>query len=272
MPSGLRISEESAPSQDGDVALCIFTPEAPVKGMPVMLFIHGGGWSVGGPRSLDYLCSNLCVQAGVTVISVDYRLAPECPFPAGLNDCFDALVWTRANAARLAPGSSGIAVIGDSAGGNLSAALCLLTQERAGPHIIHQTLIYPSLDATLQSPSMSLVMGGLTSKDLALALDAYRGKEPAENPLISPMLSNHLASLPPALILTGGGDLLRDDGRRYAVKLVQAGVPARLLDYPDMPHGFFSLPKLCSEAPQALAEVIKEIQGLRAGNESALGR
>jgi acetyl esterase len=251
-PATVQTMREVIATADGPLELKWFRKES--QSTPSILFIHGGGWVLGGVDSLDYLCANLCDRLDVAVVAVDYRLAPEHRFPAALDDCYAALTWMAARA------RGPVAVVGDSAGGNLAGALCLLARERGGPAIAHQTLIYPSLDATLESPSMALQQPGMDRDDLAAALQHYLGGHDPRDPLVSPILAPDHRGLPPAFIVTADCDLLRDDGARYAECLRTAGVAARYMNYPDMPHGFLSTPKLCGGAPGALADIIDEMR------------
>jgi acetyl esterase len=251
-PASVQMKRESITTPDGPLELKWFRKDA--LQAPSILFIHGGGWVLGGVDSLDYLCANLCDRLEVGVVAVDYRLAPEHRFPAALEDCYAALAWIAARA------RGPIAVIGDSAGGNLAAAVCLLARSRGGPAIVHQTLIYPSLDATLESPSMAMRLPGVNFADLAGALQHYVGDHDRRDPLVSPIHAADHRGLPPAFIVTADWDLLRDDGARYAECLRAAGVAVRYVNYPDMPHGFLSMPKLCGGAPSALADIVEEIR------------
>jgi acetyl esterase len=251
-PAPVQTQVETIASADGDIDLKWFRTQPAQK--PAILFIHGGGWVVGGLDSLDYLCANLCDRLGVAVVAVDYRLAPDHRFPSGLEDCYTALQWVAARA------DAPLLVIGDSAGGNLSAALCLLARDRGGPAIAQQTLIYPSLDLALESPSMRIGMPGARVEDMAAAAQHYLGDHDRRDPYVSPIHAPDHRGLPPAFILTAEYDLLRDDGPRYAQCLRDAGVPVRHVDYPDMPHGFLSQPKLCPGAPGALADIVDELR------------
>jgi acetyl esterase/lipase len=256
LPSGVTIEYSSIPGREGALPVKHFIPGQVRADRPAVLFIHGGGWCSGSYDSLDYLCANVGAALGVRVLGIDYRLAPEHPYPAALHDCQDALRWMSAHHGQLGSAHARVAVMGDSAGGNLTAALCLLARGQT-PAITAQVLIYPALDATLQSPSMGFSVGGLTSKDLACVLEAYMAGADPHDPLVSPLLAPELAGLPPTLILTADGDHLRDDGVRYTARLSEAGVAVRHVNYAGMPHGFFSLARLCACAPEALDEVIR---------------
>ncbi|HXW09742.1 MAG TPA: alpha/beta hydrolase [Steroidobacteraceae bacterium] len=251
-PASVQTKRETLATADGPLEMKLFSSGSVQA--PSVLFIHGGGWVVGGVDSLDYLCANLCDRLNVGVAAVDYRLAPDHRFPAGLEDCYSALTWLATQAQRP------ILVVGDSAGGNLAAALCLLARDRGGPVIAHQTLIYPALDACMESPSMALEKTGMTRADCDAIVRHYLGDHDPRDPLVSPIHATDLGGLPPAFIVTADHDLLRDDGARYAECLRTAGVEVRYVNYPDMPHGFLSQPRLCAGAPAALADIIEEVR------------
>ncbi|PTU31841.1 alpha/beta hydrolase [Stenotrophobium rhamnosiphilum] len=252
-PASVKMNRETIASRGGPMEVKWFRTKPDQA--PSILFIHGGGWVVGGLDSLDYLCSNLCDRLGVAVVAVDYRLAPDHKFPSGLEDCYDALKWVAAQA----PGP--VTVIGDSAGGNLSAALCILARDSGGPAIAHQTLIYPALDLMMESQSLITNADGLASRDdLAMVAGFYLGDHDPRDPLVSPIHAKNLRDLPPAFIVTADCDLLRDDGPRYAECLRAAGVRVRYENYPNMPHAFLSQPKLCPGAAGALTDIIEEMR------------
>ena len=252
-PASVQMARETITSKGGPLELKWFRKEPAQP--PSILFIHGGGWIMGSADSLDYLCANLCDRLNLGVVAVDYRLAPDHQFPAPLEDCYDALTWVAARA----PGP--VAVIGDSAGGNLCAALCLLARERGGPAIAHQTIIYPSLDATLESESMyTLQQYGATRDDMAMALQLYLGDHDRRDPLVSPIHAKDHRGLPPAFILTADCDLLRDDGPRYAECLRAAGVPVRYKNYLDAAHAFLSHPKLGYAGAESLNDIVDEMR------------
>lgn len=235
----------------GPIPLKRFSPRRPGGRTQQVLFIHGGGWVVGGVDALDYLCTNLCDRLNVDVTAVGYRLAPEHPFPAGLEDCEDAF---EALAAQGKP----IIVVGDSAGGNLSAALCL--RKRGRPEIRRQVLIYAALDLTLASPSLDPPRHGYSRRDFAQIIEVYRGATAADDPFVSPLCAPDLAGLPPAIVVTADADPLRDDGIRYAERLREAGVPVRLENYMGMPHAFLSIASLCPAAPVCIDMLVEELR------------
>ena len=262
LPADVKLELLTIQGRSEPIALKKYLPPQLNPDMPRVLFIHGGGWIHGGLDTLDHLCANLCRDAGCMVISVEYRLAPETPFPGALEDCDDTLDWIASDPSLGPLPAAGIAVVGESAGGNLSAALCVLRARRGNSPIRQQTLIYPALDATLSSESMDIDQPGLERHNMLLVLDAYRGKAELTDPLLSPMFAENLAALPPALIITADIDPLRDDGIRYARKLSDAGVPTKHVNYPGMPHGFFFIPRICSSAAEGRAEIVRALTAL----------
>lgn len=263
LPPDVRKVVETIPGRSGPIAIKKYLPPARNPDAPRVLFIHGGGWIHGGLDTCDHLCANVVRQAGCLMVSVDYRLAPETPFPGALEDCDDALDWLAKDPSLGPMPGAGLAVMGESAGGNLAAALCVLAARRGSPAISHQTLIYPALDATFRSESINLDQPGLEKRNLHLVLDAYRGEAEPDDPLLSPMFAENGAALPRALILTADVDPLRDDGPRFARKLVEAGVQVKYVNYPGMPHGFFFIPRLCREsAYDGIATISREIASL----------
>ena len=262
LPSDVSMEYGSIAAGSGPLAIKRYHPPRLNPDAPRILFMHGGGWITGGIDTLDHLCANLSRSAQCLIVSVDYRLAPETPFPGALEDCHDALRWLAADASLGAMPSGGVAVMGESAGGNLAAALCVLNVRRGGPPVSHQTLIYPCVDATLESPSMADGPPGFQKKDIAALVELYRGTAPLTDPLLSPLYAENHAALPPALIITADLDPARDDGARYARKLADAGVRVRHLNYEGAPHGFLFIPRICKAAKEALAEISAEITTL----------
>lgn len=261
-PADVRQVVETIAGRAGPLAIKQYLPPTLNPACPRVLFIHGGGWIHGGLDTLDHLCASVSRQAQCLIVSVDYRLAPETPFPGALEDCQDALQWLASDPSLGPMPAAGVAVMGESAGGNLAAALCVLCARRGSPVISHQTLIYPALDATLASDSMTLDQPGLERHNMLRVIDMYRGKAELTDPLLSPLFADNPSALPPALIITADIDPLRDDGARYARKLAEAGVRTRYLNYPGMPHGFFFTPRIAAAAAEGIAEISREIASL----------
>lgn len=268
LPSDVSMSCENIAARSGPMVIKKYQPPKLDPAAPRVMFVHGGGWITGGVNTLDHLCANVSRSAQCMIYSVDYRLAPETQFPGGLEDCYDALNWLATDPSLGPMPAGGIAVIGESAGANLAAALCVLNARRGGPAIRHQTLIYPCVDATLESPSMAGGPPGFQKKDVVQLIELYRGAVKATDPLISPMFAENHAALPPALIITADLDPIRDDGERYARCLTVAGVRAKWINYKGMPHGFFFTPRACSAAAEGIAEISATIAALSQGKHA----
>lgn len=260
-PHHVAIEDRTVPGRAAAITVRVYRPTAPPRPRPVVLYLHGGGWVSGGLDSITHLCADLAAAVPATVISVDYRLAPECPHPQALYDCHDALDWVAAHTEELDGDVRRIVVMGDSAGGNLAAALCLRLRG-TGPPIALQVLVYPALDATLEPDPDVLHRMGLTPAAFRAGWNSYRGHTDPTDPLVSPLLAPDLSGLPPTLIQVADTDVLRDDGERYAHRLTAAGVPVRYTNYLRAPHGFYSLPRLCPAAEQGLWEVAQIVAGL----------
>ena len=256
VPPGVETADRTVPGATGDIRVRVYQPAGGAVSRPLVLYIHGGGFVFGYQGMGDWVCGTVAARVGAVVVSVDYRLAPTHIFPAAVEDCYAALTWAAANAAEL--GATGpIGVMGESAGGNLSAVTCLIARDRGGPAIRHQALIYPATDMTRPTPAVTAPF--LSGAEIDRYKLFYLGPEgdPA-NPWASPLLAADHSGLPPALIQVGEHDPLREDGVRYAAALRAAGVPVRLTEYVAMPHGFVNFPGLSKAAQQAIAEVCAE--------------
>ncbi len=217
--------------------------EAPAPG-PVVVFLHGGGWVIGDLETHDALCAEIARVLQRTVVSIDYRLAPEHPFPAATEDCLAAMRWLAATPKAIGHGITGLIPAGDSAGGNLAA---VVAQELHGTlviPIVAQWLIYPGVDMTATGGSMDEFAEGhlLTRAGMQWFMDQYLGPDPhMTHPWASPLHAGALAGLPPAMVFTCGLDPLRDQGRAYAAKLIAAGVDVTYLEAAGQIHGCFTL-------------------------------
>lgn len=253
-----RFEEISIAGQGGAIPLRIYYP-AQRPGMPcaVLVFFHGGGWVLGDLESYDNTCRYFCAEGGHIVISVGYRLAPEHRFPAGLEDCQAALQWVSRNAARLGGDPSRISVAGDSAGGNFAAVLALRARA-AGPAIARQILLYPLLSLLRDPPYASRCRFGggeffISRASIAWSIDLYlEAPDQALLPEASPILEKNLEGAPSALIVTAGFDPLRDEGRVYAERLQDAGVPAVYRCFDGTIHGFMCFSGALDTARDAL--------------------
>ncbi len=258
---GVRLTDGTARGEVGPVPVRTYRPGHTDGGpLPLVVHFHGGGWTLGNLDSGDWLCSNVAATVGAVVVSVDYRLAPGHRWPAAAEDCHAALLDVVDRAADLGADPTRVAVMGDSAGGNLAAVVSLMARDRSGPRIAHQGLVYPSVDLTMSSPSIEVNASApiLTRADCLAFRDHYLGGQDPRQPHASPLFAEDHTGLPPALVQVAEHDPIRDDGIRYAAALQRAGVPVRLTEYVGMPHGFLSFPRLCRSAPQALAELCAE--------------
>lgn len=250
------VDDRSIPGPAGDIPLRVYSPagEGPFG---VWVFYHGGGWVIGDLDTHDRECRAICNGAGCIVVSVDYRLAPEHPFPAAPEDAYAALAWVGEHAAELGGDPSRIAVGGDSAGGNLAAVVALLSRDRGGPALRHQLLVYPATDMRPGDAYPSLVENAAGPFLEKATMDYFRGHYAAVagDVRASPLLADSHAELPPALIITAEFDPLRDEGEAYAGRLRDGGVDVTLHRYESMPHIFFQLSSLVQEGQQLLDEV-----------------
>jgi len=229
---------------------------------PLILNFHGGGWAVGNLQNNDYYCSMLAAELNAIVVSVDYRLAPEHKFPCGLHDCYDALCWAVSMSAQWGADVNRVVVTGDSAGGNLSAAVCLMSRDLGGPDICFQALIYPAVDASLSFESIQIHAKApiLHKRDMQHFLAMYaRCPEDLKDPYLSPWEAKSLSGMPPALIVTAGFDPLQDDGKHWAERLQKEGVEVEHLHYPYDFHGFVSIPHFTLSGKKANQDICNRI-------------
>ncbi|MFE0104447.1 alpha/beta hydrolase [Streptomyces sp. NPDC059009] len=253
-------------------------PQDPQASRPTVVFFHGGGWVICGLDTHDATARGLCREAGAAVVSVDYRLAPEFPFPAAVEDAYAAVCWAAEHLGELGGEQGALVVAGDSAGGNLAAVSALAARDRGGPDIALQVLVYPSTDASRSWDSYRRNAEGyfLTAAHCEWFLSQYVGegggrhgdgdgsggadgaRDARRDPHLSPALAD-LRGLPPAHVVTAGCDPLCDEGRAYARLLEEAGVVVTEGYFPGMFHGFFGFPALLPEARAAREGVASAI-------------
>lgn len=241
----------------GDIALRLYRPETAPATSPVVLYFHGGGWVIGGLDTHDGTCRRLAREAGCAVVSVDYRLAPEHPYPAAPEDCFAALRFVSASARELGLDPEHIIVAGDSAGGNLAAVVALMARDRGGPRVSFQLLIYPVTDVGCDTASMRENAEGyfLTRAAMRWFWRNYLGRDGAEAEAYhSPLSAESLENLPPAFVITAEFDPLRDEGEAYARRLADSGVSVRLRRYDGMIHGFVTMAGVLPQGAAAIRE------------------
>jgi acetyl esterase/lipase len=244
-------------SADG-VPARIYRP-SPDPDLPVIVYFHGGGWTIGSVEQFDAITRQVANATDAIVVSVDYRLAPEHPFPAPLDDCWRALNWAAANAGSFGGDGTRMAVMGDSAGGNLAAVCALLARDAGAPALAMQVLVYPVVDADLETGSYRANGRGhvLTLDDMRWFFSCYTddGRVDARDWRISPLQAEDLRGVAPALIITAEFDPLRDEGEEYARRLEAAGVPVQYLPYEGMIHAFFGLSAAFDASRDALARI-----------------
>jgi acetyl esterase len=248
------------PGPTADIPVRIYTPDGDSgpDGWPVIVLFHGGGFIAGDPDSHDGGARELCAQAEAIVVSVDYRLAPEHKFPAAADDCLAALWWAAEHAGEFGGDRSRLAITGDSAGGNLAAAVARMNRDRGGPPLALQGLVYPVIDPACDSPSAKANAEGylLTTASMKWMWSLYvNGADDYANPYAAPVAAASLAGLPPALIITAEFDPLRDEGEAYGRALEAAGVPVTISRYDGMIHGFASCFDITPRAREAAGEL-----------------
>jgi acetyl esterase/lipase len=257
------VSDLSIPGPAGHIPARHYRP-ATAEPTPLLVFYHGGGWTIGDLDTHDALCRLTCRDADVHVLSVDYRLAPEHPAPAAVDDAYAAFRWAHEHAGDLGAIPDKLAIGGDSAGGNLAAIVSQLARDDGGPTPVLQWLLYPRTDFTAKTRSLSLFAEGflLTKRDMDWFETQYLGDSDLEptDPRISPLLAESLSGLPPALIATAGFDPLRDEGDRYAAALRAAGTPVDLRSMGSLTHGFANLFPLGGGSAVATTELISALR------------
>ncbi|MEE6176518.1 alpha/beta hydrolase [Mycobacterium sp. 050134] len=259
----VEVDELSLPGPAGQIAARHYRP--PHGGAaPLLVFYHGGGWVIGDLDTHDALCRLTCRDAGIHVLSVDYRLAPEHPAPAAIEDAYAAFTWAYEHAAELGAAPGKVAVGGDSAGGNLAAVVCQLAREEGGPAPVLQWLLYPRTDFTTPTRSLSLFARGflLTKRDIDWFEAQYLRGSPVDrtDPRASPLLAESLAGLAPALIAIAGFDPLRDEGESYAAALRAAGNAVDLRCLGSLTHGFVNTFQLGGDSAAGTGELISALR------------
>jgi acetyl esterase len=250
------VDDTKITSPAGGLAVRLYRPEGEGP-RPALVYLHGSGWMYGDLEMSDTLCRRLARVSGCIVVAPDYRLAPEHPYPAALEDVAATLEWVAAEAGSLGIDPARLAIGSESAGGNLAAAAALWARDRGGPALAFQLLICPVLDAGLDTASMTEFADGyLLTRDGMAWLWGHYLTDPAQGdePYASPLRASSLAGLPPALIVTAGYDPLRDEAEAYGARLVEAGIAADVRRYGGMIHGFFTLAGVIDAAPGAIDE------------------
>lgn len=270
-----QVEDRRIPGKDGEIPVRIYTPLAAVRlpghgPLPMMVFFHGGGWMVADVQSYEHLARIFANAMGCIVVSVEYRLCPEHRFPAGLEDCYAATVWSAENARALGGDPRGIVVCGDSAGANLAAAVSLMARDRQGPPIAWQLLIYPVADNNFDTVSYQQNATGymLTQAAMRWYWEAYLPPGSTEPPPYAAILKADLKGLPPAHVITAEFDPLRDEGEAFVERLKMAGVPVTFKRYDGMIHGFVRRTDLFATAGVAIKEMAQAMQSALHSAES----
>ena len=274
-----HVEQLSVPTRAGAIRARLYRANsaAPDGDRPALVYLHGGGFVLGTLDGADELCRAIAAGSGWTVVSLDYRLAPENPYPAALEDCLDAYAWLARTAPELGIDPGRIAIGGDSAGGNLAASLCLHRRDERSSLPVTQVLAYPAVDGTFTTPSWSEFADAplLSTADARWCWDHYVGPgHRADDHLAAPMRAESLRGLPPALILTAEVDPIRDDAEAYAARLRRDGVPVSLTRYAGVFHGFVTEIGVFTQAKQAIDEVclhLREVALTRAPRSASGG-
>ncbi|MBD0022208.1 alpha/beta hydrolase fold domain-containing protein [Gordonia pseudamarae] len=258
-PAMASVHDADCEGPGGPIPLRIYRPPtAPGSGAPALVWFHGGGMIMGSLDSFDRLARDVAAATGAVVVNVDYRLAPEHRYPAGHDDAYAALCWVNRHADQIGVDRARIGVGGDSAGGGLAAATALRSRDEHGPNICQQIMFYPGLERPVDRPSMRRFGNSafLTVDDITWMKNLYLGDDPAlDDEYGSPALATDLAGLPPAIVVTGFADPLRDGVEEYGRRLQDAGVPTAILRYPGVGHGFAMQTSTVARARTAMAEV-----------------
>jgi len=253
------VGDLAIPGAAGTIPARFYEPPGMgIEGRPLIVYFHGGGWTIGDLDTCDSVCRFLAISTPAAVLSVGYRLAPEHPFPAAIEDALAAYRWAAANNSRLGVDPNRIAVAGDSAGGNLAAAVSLLARDAEGQSPAMQALIYPVTDTVGGQPSRDVFAKGflLTQADMDWFEDHYLppGVDHSD-PRVSVLRAPDLSGLPPAYVATAGFDPLRDEGEAYAKRMQEAGVTVALRRHPGLIHGFANMTAVSNTAHAAMTEL-----------------
>jgi acetyl esterase len=261
-PEVAKVEDRTLSGVGPDVPVRIYTPFGPGP-FPILVWFHGGGWVIGDLESADPTARHLTVGADCVTISVDYRLAPETKFPGAADDCYAATIWAARHAERINGDASRIAVGGDSAGGNLAAAVSLMARDRGEPGLVYQLLVYPVTDRNFATASYQRCADGyLLSRDgMVWFWDHYlRSDTDTTNPYAAPLQAEDVRNLPAALVITAEYDPLCDEGEAYAQRLQDAGVATMCSRYDGMIHGFFGMPAVLDKGKRAIEEASRALK------------
>jgi len=262
LPIGV-VEDFDIPGSEASIPVRLYTPTAGGSNLPVVVYYHGGGWVIGSRDSHDALCRQIANEGPFIVLSVEYRMGPDHPFPAAPIDAFDAYKWAVENIQSKGGDAKRIAVAGDSAGGNLSAVVCLMARDAGVQLPTFQWLIYPATDARMTTEShKTLKEGYFLTRDLMEWFQSHylQNEGDQEDWRVSPLLAENLGNLPPALVQTAGFDPLKDEAVLYADRMTKEGGSVHHTEYPGMIHGFINLGGVIDQANVAIAEGVKALK------------
>lgn len=255
-PDMARVEDFEIEVQGGSITLRLYAPHG--EPLAIIDFMHGGGWTMGGLAQSDTACRHIAKATRSLVVSVEYRLAPEHPFPTAVDDAYAALEWIDASRARLsAPADLPLFVAGDSAGANLAAVLAILARDRSGPRIAGQVLLVPMTDGDVDAPELKAFEAPfLTLAETSWFVDNYvPDRDRRKDFRFAPLRADSHADLPPCFIVTASHDILRAHGEAYGRKLAEAGVPTMVCRYPGTVHSFVTVNPTFERSRQALADI-----------------
>ena len=260
-----EVRDFEIPGPEEPIPVRLYAPEEGGQDLPVFITFHGGGWVLGEFETHDPFCRALANAVGCLVVSVDYRLAPEHPFPAAVEDCYGAVEWVAEYAEDIGGDSEKLAVGGDSAGGNLTAAVTLLTRDHDGPDLCHQSLIYPAVNSPALQSFDSYEENGegyfLEYESMEWFYERYIQRDiDQRNEYAAPLLARDLSGLPPATVITAGFDPLRDEGIEYAARLEEADGSVEHTHFEDMIHGFVSMKGVIDRSEDGIEAVAEGLQ------------
>lgn len=261
-PSDVRIEERRIDGPGGALRVRLYRPDRPGP-LPTVLYYHGGGWMYGSPEQSDGTAIRFCRETGALVISPDYRLSPEHPFPAGFDDCYAALCWAAGEGAEHGVDVDRLAVMGESSGGNLAAACALAARDRNGPKLRLQVLNYPVLGLDFDTPSYRQNADApiLNREDMIYFWNAYLSDDlEMRDERATPLCATDLADLPAAVITTAEYDPLRDEGQQYAARLRQANVSVEVRNASRLPHGFMRAWAVSDDVQELAGEMIAALR------------
>ena len=260
-----RVEDRILEAPDGPIPIRIYTPSGSGP-WPLLVYLHGGGFVVGHPDYTDAVTRGIAAAAPAVVVSVDYRMAPEHPFPVPVEDTQRAIDWCVEHADVLGIRADAIAVGGDSAGGNLAAVAAQRDRDEGRGRIALQILIYPTVDGARHDRTSQVAFArgyGLSTKDVRGCFDLYVPADTdATDPRVSPLYASTFEGLPKALVFTAGFDVLRDEGLEYVERLEKAGVEVEHVHQPAMPHGYITMTRLCREAREDIARMARAVGAL----------